>query len=115
MKSIYRDYYKLPFDKIYWSKLVSLYVDSEGLYKCCCCHKSPLDCKNQLSVNEYQKIQDIMNKENLLLGGDVDLPIYETGWIRVDQCGKTIANMVWKIQRELSKKAGFKLLKSDFM
>ena len=44
--SVY-NYYGLSFNKIYWSRLVPLYIDANGFYKCCCCHKSPLQCKNK--------------------------------------------------------------------
>ncbi len=114
MKNIYRDFYHLPFTKIYWSKLVDLEIGKDGLYKCVCCKKHPIKCENKASAKEYNKIQMFMDAEDRLLGTDVDFPIKETGWIRVDQHGRNISQMVWKLQRELAKRAGFELLESYF-
>jgi len=115
MKNIYKDCYNLPFSKIYFSKMVDLYIGKDGLYKCVCCDKHPIKCSDKESAKEYQKIQDFMDAEDRLFGTDVDYPIKETGYIRIDQHNRSTCRAVWKIQRELAKKAGFDLLRSPFM
>lgn len=114
MKNNPYSYHNLPFTKIYWSRLVNLYIGKDKLYKCICCDKNPIECNNENSATEYRKINQFMNASRLF-GTDVDYPIYETGWIRVDQHGRDEARVVWKIQRELAKRAGFDLLRSQFM
>lgn len=117
--NIYRDYYHLPFTKIYWSKLVDLnIVQKNGMevYECVCCNKHPLECDNKSSVKEYQKIQDFMDAEpDLFTFGDVGWVIRDTGWIRTDMFPRETSSTVWRIQRELANKAGFKMFRTPFM
>ncbi len=112
--NIYRDYYGFVFTKIYWSRMVFLHIDKEsGLYKCNCCNKNPLECANSKSVNEYKKLQMIYDISHEVLGcSQIDVPIYQTGWIRADN--NLEATLCWKIQREMAKKAGFTLRRSSF-
>ncbi len=109
--NIYRDYYGFDFTKIYWSKLVPLHINKNGLYKCNCCNKHPLECENKASVAEYKKLQMVFDKSNLL-GSDIDVPIYETGYCRADL--NADVELVWKIQRKLANLAGFTLHRSSF-
>jgi len=126
--TIYRDYYSLPFTRIYWSRLLPIYVDREcGEYRCECCRKLPHECDNEESAKEYQKIlmlaetahekgapTDRGDYVNITpFGNCYPVPLYETGGIRVDQHGRTIAQVVWKVQRELAKSAGFKLMRTN--
>lgn len=117
--NLYRDYYKLPFTKIYWSKLMPLNIKKINdieVYRCKCCDKHPTQCNNKASAKEYQKIQDFIEKESdYFVMSDIEFPIYDTGWIRVDLAGYKTASVIWKIQRELANKAGFKLLRTPFM
>jgi hypothetical protein len=117
--NVYKDYYQLPFTKIYWSKLVDLYIVKESgmeVYKCVCCVKHPLECENKESVREYQKIQDFMEAEpELFVFNDVGWVIRDTGYIRTDMFYRRTTETVWRIQRELANKAGFKMFRSPFM
>lgn len=110
-RNIYQDYYQFDFNKIYWSRLVPLFVDKDGLLKCCCCNKYPMKCDNKESATEYAKIQKVFDKSDLLRS-DIDSPIYETGWCRADQ--NADVELVWKIQRKLAELAGFTLRRSSF-
>lgn len=86
------------------------------IYKCKCCNKHPLECDNEASVKEYRKIQEFMDAEpGLFVYIDVGVVIKETGYIMTDQFNSKVCAAVWRIQRELAKKAGFKLLRTPFM
>ena len=111
--NIYRDYFKFDFTKIYWSRLAPIHISKdEERYRCDCCNKFPHECDNKESAAEYDKIRQIVNKEQRAFGVSSYLvPIKETGYLRADLHP---AQIIWKIQRELAKAAGFELVRSSF-
>lgn len=112
-KSIYELYYELDFNRIYWSRLVSIHIDKNcGEYRCNCCNKEPHKCNNIKSAKEYDKIRRIMEVEIGFMNPNYLYPITQTGWLRADLFATS--KTIWKIQRELAKSAGFKLKKSSF-
>lgn len=114
MYNIYFDYFKLPFKRILWSKLVNLHVDkTTGRYLCDCCNKHPMQCENNESAYEYSKINAIIKRTDSFSHNNVDIPIYETGYIRADLHSE--ARLVWKIQRVLAERGGIILHKSPFL
>lgn len=111
--NIYRDYFCLDFDRIFWSRLAPIHIGSDGLYRCDCCNKYPHECDNKKSAAEYDKIRRIVDKEYDAFGVSSYLyPIRHTGYLRADLFQD--ANLIWKIQRELASAAGFQLIRSSF-
>ncbi len=111
--NVYKDYLKLDFDKIYWSRLAPIHIASDGRYRCDCCNKFPHECENKKSAVEYDKIRRIVDKEYEAFGVSSYLyPITQTGYLRADLYAD--ANLIWKIQRELARVAGFELIRSRF-
>lgn len=111
--NIYRNYLNLNFDKIYWSRLAPIHIATDGLYRCDCCNKYPHECNNKQSAAEYNKIRQVVDKESDAFGvSDYCTPIRQTGYLRSDLWAD--ANLIWKIQRELAKAAGFELMRSSF-
>lgn len=111
--NIYRDYFGFDFSKIYWSRLVDIHIDKDGLYRCDCCNKWPHECDNKRSAAEYDKIRQVVHKDFEAFGVSSYLyPIRETGYLRADL--HVEAPLIWKIQRELAKAAGFTLRRSNF-
>lgn len=109
--NVYRDYLGLNFNKIYWSRLAPIHIAKDGLYRCDCCNKYPHECNNKESAAEYDKIKQVADKEDEVLG-DYLVPITETGYLRSDQFAD--APLIWRIQRELAHSAGFELMRSSF-
>ena len=111
--NIYKDYFKFDFTKIYWSRLAPIHISKdEERYRCDCCNKFPHECKNARSAKEYDKIRRIVDIEHDAFGVASYLtPIRETGWVRADL---NPAPIIWKVQRELAKAAGFELVRSCF-
>ncbi|MCM1322916.1 MAG: hypothetical protein NC218_01885 [Acetobacter sp.] len=111
--NVYRDYFKFDFTRIYWSRLADIHIAEDGLYRCDCCNKYPHECDNKKSAKEYDKIRQVVDKEDDGFGvGSYLVPITETGYLRADQYAD--AQLIWKIQRELAKAAGFELQRSSF-
>ena len=110
--NIYRDYYNLPFTKIYWSRLVPIRIKL-GRYVCECCNLPPHECKNERSAKEYDKIRQVVELDGEYFGVTSYVePIRATGYLRADQIKSH--DLIWKIQRELAKSAGFTLSHSSF-
>lgn len=113
--NVYRDYFGFDFSRIYWSRLVYIHIDENtGEYRCDCCDKLPHECDNKRSAAEYDKIRRVVEKEQDGFGITNYLcPIKQTGWLRADLFAD--AHLIWKIQRILADRAGFELIRSDFM
>lgn len=109
--NVYKDYLKLNFTKIYWSRLAPIHI-CDGLYRCDCCNKYPHECVNKRSANEYDKIRQVIEKEDGFGVASYLVPIKTTGYLRADQYAD--ADLIWKIQRELAYKARFILRRSSF-
>lgn len=111
--NIYKDYFHFDFDKIFWSRLAPIHIASDGRYRCDCCDKFPHECDNKKSATEYGKIRRVVDAEGDGFGVSSYLyPIRQTGYLRTDLF--TDANLIWKIQRELARVAGFELVRSNF-
>ena len=111
--NIYKDYFNFNFGKIFWSRLAPIHIASDGCYRCNCCNKYPHECSNKKSAVEYEKIRQIVDAESDGFGVSSYLvPIKQTGYIRADLFYD--ANLIWKIQRELARVAGFELRRSNF-
>lgn len=110
--NIYKFYFGFDFEKIFWSRLVPIHIDSDGLYRCDCCNKYPHECENKESAAEYNKIRQIVEKEEGFGVSSYLIPIRETGYLRADLFPDSA--LIWKIQRELAKAAGFNLRRSSF-
>ncbi|MCM1043344.1 MAG: hypothetical protein NC350_03950 [Corallococcus sp.] len=111
--NVYKDYLGFEFDKIFWSRLVPIHIASDGLYRCDCCNKFPHECINKKSAAEYDKIRRIVDIEREGFGVSSYLyPIRHTGYLRADMFYD--ADLIWKIQRELARVAGFELKRSSF-
>lgn len=113
--NVYRDYFKFDFTRIYWSRLAYIHIDSNtGEYRCDCCNKPPHECDDKRSAVEYDKIRRVVDKEENGFGVTSYLdPIRCTGWLRSDLFADK--NLIWKIQRVLADRAGFELIRSNFM
>lgn len=114
MGNIYKDFFNFGFDKIYWSRLAPIHISKrDGLYHCDCCDKFPHECDNKRSAAEYDKIRQVVDADYEAFDVSSYLtPIRETGYLRADLHPE--ANLIWKIQRELAKAAGFELIRSTF-
>ena len=112
--NLYKDYFGFDFDKIRWSRLVPIHIsDNDGLYRCDCCNKFPHECDNKESAAEYDKIRQVVDADYKAFNVSNYLhPIKETGYLRADLHQE--APLIWKIQRELAKAAGFELVRSYF-
>lgn len=110
--SIYKSYFGFKFNKIFWSRLAPIHIGSDGLYYCDCCNKHPHECENKASAVEYDKIRQIVEKEDGFGVSSYLIPIKQTGYLRADLFGDS--DLIWKIQRELAKAAGFSLRRSSF-
>ena len=112
--NLYRDYFGFDFDKIRWSRLAPIHIsDDDGLYHCDCCNKLPHECDNKKSAAEYDKIRQVVDADYEAFNVSSYLhPIKETGYLRADLYQE--APLIWKIQRELAKAAGFDLVRSSF-
>lgn len=112
--NIYKDYFKFDFEKIYWSRLAPIHIsEDDGLYRCDCCGKFPHECDNVRSAKEYYKIRRIVDADSEAFGVRSYLvPIKQTGYLRADLHSE--ASLIWKVQRELAKAAGFELMRSNF-
>ena len=111
--NIYKNVLGLDFTKIYWSRLAPIHIsEDENQYRCDCCNKLPHECSNKRSAVEYNKIRQVVDIESDAFGVSSYLvPIRETGWVRADL---NPAQLIWKVQRELAKAAGFELVRSTF-
>lgn len=111
--NVYKDYFQFDFDKIYWSRLAPIHIASDGYYRCDCCNKFPHECDNKKSAAEYDKIRQVVDKDYEAFDVSNYLcPIKWTGYLRADMHYE--AWLIWKIQRELAKAAGFELKRSEF-
>lgn len=111
--NIYKDYLHFDFDKIFWNRLAPIHVASDGRYRCDCCNKFPHECNNKKSSTEYDKIRQVVDEESEGFGVSSYLyPIRQTGYLRADLFAD--ANLIWKVQRELARVAGFELIRSSF-
>lgn len=112
--STYRDFFKFDFDKIYWSRLAPIHIsEQDGLYRCDCCNKFPHECANKKSAAEYDKIRRVVDADYEAFGVTSYLySIRKTGYLRADLHPE--APLIWKVQRELAKAAGFELVRSNF-
>ncbi len=110
--NVYKDYFHFDFDKIFWSKLAPIHIGNDGLYRCDCCNKFPHECENKKSATEYDKIRQVVEKEDAFGVSSYLSPIRYTGYLRADLHAD--ANLIWKIQRELARAAGFELMRSNF-
>lgn len=112
--NIYKDFFGFGFDRVYWSRLAPIHISkSDGLYRCDCCGKFPHECDNSRSASEYEKIRQIVDRDSEAFGVSSYLfPIRQTGYLRTDL--HTEAPLIWKVQRELARAAGFELIRSNF-
>ena len=112
--NIYKDYFKFDFEKIYWSRLAPIHISKdEERYRCDCYNKFPHECKNARSAKEYDKIRRIVDADSEAFGvSNYLVPIKKTGYLRADLHSE--APLIWKVQRELAKAAGFELVRSTF-
>lgn len=112
--NICKDYFGLDFDKIFWSRLAPIHISKDdGYYRCDCCNKFPHECKNARSAKEYDKIRRVVDIDSEAFGVSSYLvPIRQTGYLRADLHAE--APLIWKIQRELARAAGFELMRGSF-
>ena len=114
MPNIYKDQFGFDFDRIYWGRLAPIHISNDdGLYRCDCCNKFPHECANNESAIEYDKIRQVVDADyNAFSVSNYLYPIKETGCLRADLHPE--APLIWKVQRELAKAAGFELVRSNF-